>query len=45
MKTGALLIALLLLLGCASRPPRCNRRLTPINALFLTGTETRVGGS
>lgn len=32
MKTGALIIALLLLVGCASQPVRCSRRLTPINA-------------
>lgn len=33
MKTCALVIALLLLVGCASKPPRCDRRLTPINAV------------
>lgn len=32
MKTGAWVIALLVLAGCASQPPRCDRRLTPINA-------------
>jgi hypothetical protein len=43
MKTGALLIALLLFVGCASRPPRCDRRLTPINAGRGTNAQTRVG--
>lgn len=44
MKTVALVIALLLLAGCASRPPRCDRRLTPINASFRGGTHARVVG-
>jgi hypothetical protein len=42
MKTGALLIALLLFVGCASQPPRCDRRLTPINAGLRTGVQTRA---
>lgn len=45
MKTGALLIALLLFVGCASRPPRCDRRLTPINAGFRNGAHARVSAS
>jgi hypothetical protein len=45
MKIGALLIALLLLLvGCASKAPRCDRRLTPINAPGRVGTQMRVDG-
>ncbi len=43
MKAGAVLIALLLLVACASRPPRCLRRLTPINVSSWTDTRTRVG--
>lgn len=38
MKTGAFLIALLLLGGCASKPPRCDRRLTPINVPHRAGS-------
>jgi hypothetical protein len=45
MKIGALMIAsLLLLVGCASRSPRCDRRLTPINASGPVGTQTTVDG-
>jgi hypothetical protein len=45
MKIGALLIAfLLLLVGCASKSPQCDRRLTPINASGRVGTQTKVGG-
>jgi hypothetical protein len=41
MKIGALLICLLLLLvGCASKSPRCDRRLTPINVPGHAGTQT-----
>jgi hypothetical protein len=43
MKTGALLLALLLFVGCASRPPRCDRRLVPINAGHWTNARTRAG--
>lgn len=43
-KTGALLIAMLLLVGCASRPPHCNRRLTPINASYRAGRHAGVVG-
>lgn len=42
MKTGAFVIALLLLVGCASKPPRCDRRLTPINASFRAATHASV---
>lgn len=42
MKTFALVIAALLLLGCASKPPRCDRRLTPINAAFRAGARLKV---
>jgi uncharacterized protein YcfL len=44
MKTWALLIALLLLVGCVSKPPRCDRRLTPINAASPAGTRSRGSG-
>lgn len=43
MKTVAVLIALLLFVGCASRPPRCDRRLTRINARSWTDTTIRHG--
>jgi hypothetical protein len=43
MKIAALLIALLLiLLGCASKSPRCERRLTPINAPLRAGALARA---
>lgn len=44
MKTFACVIALLLVAGCASKPLRCDRRLTPINASLRTGAHTRVVG-
>lgn len=31
MKTGAFVVGLLLLVGCASERPGCSGRLTPIN--------------
>lgn len=44
MKIGVPLIALLLLLiGCASKSPRCDRRLTPINSSWGTSGRTVVG--
>ncbi len=42
MKAGALLIAMLLLAGCASGPPHCDRRLTPINTSYRAGPHARV---
>lgn len=42
MKTFAFVITLLLLAGCVSKPVRCDRRLTPINASLRTGAHTRV---
>jgi hypothetical protein len=45
MKIGVLLIVLLpLLVGCASKSPRCDRRLMPINSLGGHGTRTTVVG-
>jgi len=44
MKVGVALLALLLLVGCASKPPRCDRRLTPINVPGSADGRTRVGG-
>lgn len=43
MRTGALMIVVVLLAGCVSSPPSCDRRLTPINALLATGERPRVG--
>lgn len=44
MKAGALLIAMLFLMGCASNPPHCGRRLTPINASYRTAARAGVRG-
>jgi uncharacterized lipoprotein YajG len=44
MKTLVFVVAFLLLAGCASKPPRCDRRLTPINASYGAGTHARAGG-
>jgi len=44
MKILALAAAVLLLAGCASKPPRCNQRLTPINASYRAGMPAREGG-
>lgn len=44
MKAAALLVALLLLVGCAANPLRCDRRLTPINASFRTGPRVQAVG-
>jgi hypothetical protein len=44
MKNLALAVALLLLVGCASKPPRCERRLTPINASYGAVTHAKVRG-
>ena len=44
MKVGACIVTLLLLVGCASKPARCGRRLTPINASIEAGSHARVVG-
>jgi len=44
MMTRALLIALVIVAGCASRPPRCDRRLVPINVSLQAGPRARVSG-
>lgn len=44
MKTSALIIAMLLLVACASQPPRCDRHLTPINAPLRGGRHAGVAG-
>lgn len=44
MMARALLIALVILTGCASKPPRCDRRLVPINVSFQAATGARRGG-
>ncbi|HEX5460866.1 MAG TPA: hypothetical protein VFX20_12935 [Steroidobacteraceae bacterium] len=43
MKTGVFLIAILLLAACAAKPPRCDRRLTPINASRAAASARLVG--
>jgi hypothetical protein len=37
MKIVVFVAALLVIAGCASKPPRCDRRLTPINAPYRAG--------
>jgi hypothetical protein len=44
MKTCTLLVAMLFLVGCSSNPPRCGRRLTPINASYRIGLHAGVRG-
>jgi len=44
MKIGCFLIVSLLVVGCASRPPRCERRLTPINTPVRAATHAVVVG-
>ena len=42
MRVCALIVALLLLAGCAADPLRCDQQLTPINASFPTGSRAQV---
>lgn len=42
MKVCALIVALLLLVGCAADPLRCDQQLTPINASSPTGPRAQA---
>jgi hypothetical protein len=44
MKTGVALIALLLLVACAAKLPRCERHLSPINASLRSARHATEGG-